>query len=91
MLFVVREIVRSDSCGIAVQQKASIHQVTTMLADSKLTKNVLFLDHNHQLTTGTDDPSFLLSPSLVLGCTIKVSCYQYQWLAGGYDLEIGHF
>ena len=22
---------------------------------------------------------------------IKVSGYQYQWLAGGYDLEIGHF
>ena len=22
---------------------------------------------------------------------IKVSDYQYQWLAGGYDLEIGHF
>ena len=22
---------------------------------------------------------------------IKVKGYQYQWLAGGYDLEIGHF
>ena len=22
---------------------------------------------------------------------IKVSGHQYQWLAGGYDLEIGHF
>ena len=37
-------------------------------------KNVLFPSHNHLLTTGTDDPSL----SLV------------QWLAGGYDLEIGH-
>ena len=22
---------------------------------------------------------------------IKVSGHQYQWLAGGYDMEIGHF
>ena len=22
---------------------------------------------------------------------VKVSGHQYQWLAGGYDLEIGHF
>ena len=22
---------------------------------------------------------------------IKVKDHQYQWLAGGYDLEIGHF
>ena len=35
-------------------QKAITHQVTTMLATSK---NVLFPDHNHLLTTGADDPS----------------------------------
>ena len=35
-------------------QKATIHQVTTMLAVSK---NVLFPGHNHLLTTGIDDPS----------------------------------
>ena len=34
-------------------KKATIHQVTTMLATSK---NVLFLGHKHLLTTGTDDP-----------------------------------
>ena len=34
--------------------KATIHQVTTMLATSK---NVLFPGHNHLLTTGTDDPT----------------------------------
>ena len=31
---------------------------------------------------------------VVLTCAqviIKVSGHQYQWLAGGYDLEIGHF
>ena len=33
-------------------QKATIHQVTTMLATSKY---VLFLGHNYLLTTGTDD------------------------------------
>ena len=33
-------------------KKATIHQVTTMLATSK---NVLFPGHNYLLTTGTDD------------------------------------
>ena len=54
-----------------------------MLATSK---NVLFQGHNHLLTTGTDDPS--LTGTRVI---IKVSGHQYQWLAGGYDLEIAHF
>ena len=35
-------------------KKATIHQVTTMLATSK---NVLFPGHNHLLTTSADDPS----------------------------------
>ena len=39
-------------------------------------KNVLFPGHNHLLTTST---------------VIKVKGHQYRWLAGGYDLEIGHF
>ena len=34
--------------------KATIHQVTTMLATSK---NFLFPGHNHLLTTGSDDPT----------------------------------
>ena len=46
-----------------------------MLATSK---NVLFPGHNYVLTSG----------SRVI---IKVSSHQYRWLAGGYDLEIGHF
>ena len=37
----------------ALGKKATIHQVTTMLATSK---NVLFPGHNHLVTTGTDDP-----------------------------------
>ena len=37
-----------------LSKKATIHQVTTMLATSK---DVLFPGHNHLLTTGTDDPS----------------------------------
>ena len=63
--------------------KATIHQVTTLLATSK---NVLFPGHNHLLTTGTDDPSLTGARAI-----IKVSGHQYWWLAGGYDLEIGHF
>ena len=54
-----------------------------MLATSK---DVLFPGHNHLLTTGTDDPSLADARAI-----IKVSGHQYQWLAGGYNLEIGHF
>ena len=63
--------------------KNTIHQVTAMLATSK---NVLFPGHNHLLTTGTDEPS--LAAARVI---IKVLGHQYRWLAGGYDLEKGHF
>ena len=35
-------------------KKATIHQVTTMVATSK---NVLFPGHNRLLTTGADDPT----------------------------------
>ena len=35
---------------------------------------------------GTDDP-----PLADAWAIIKVSGHQYWWLAGGYDLEIGHF
>ena len=54
-----------------------------MLATSE---NVLFPGYNHLLTTGADDAS--LAGDRVI---IKVSGYQYRWLAGGYDLEIEHF
>ena len=36
-------------------KKATIHQVTTMLATSK---NVLLPGHSHLLPTGTDDSTF---------------------------------
>ena len=45
--------------GNDTAQKATIHQVTTMLTTSK---NVLYRGHNHPLTTGTDDPTLWLSP-----------------------------
>ena len=66
----------------ALRKKATSHQVTTMLATSK---NVLFQGHNHLPTNGTDDPS-LAGARLI----IKVSGYQYWWIASGYDLDIGH-
>ena len=68
---------------ITLRKNITIHQVTTMLATSK---NVLFLGHNHLLTNGTDDPSLTGAWSI-----IKMSDHQYRWLAGGYDLDIGHF
>ena len=54
-----------------------------MLATSE---NVIFPGHNHLLTTGTDDLSLAGARGI-----IKVLGHQYRWLAGGYDLEIGHF
>ena len=62
-----------------------------MLAASK---SVLFPGHNHLLTTGTDDPTLIITQALarvIIGDNQKVSGNQYWWLAGGYDLEIGHF
>ena len=64
-------------------KKATIYEVITMLATSK---NVLFPGHNHLLTTGADDPSLVGTRAI-----IKVKGHQYRWLAGGYDLEMGHF
>ena len=49
-------------------------------------KTVIFPGHNHLLTTGTDDPSLASAQAIS-----KVSNHQHRWLAGGYDLEIGHF
>ena len=46
-------------CMNMLRKKATIHQVTTMLATSK---NVLIPGHIHLLTTGTDDPTLRLSP-----------------------------
>ena len=68
---------------LSPSKKATIHQVTTMIATSK---NVLFSGHNHLLTTGTADPS--LAGTLAI---IKVFGHQYRWLAGGHDLDIVHF
>ena len=61
-----------------------IHQVTTILATSK---KVLLPSYNHLLTTGTDDPTLVIARAPAS----EVKGHQYQWLAGGYDLEIGHF
>ena len=58
----------TDKLNIALDKKATSHQITTMLATSK---NVLVPGHNHLLTTCADDPSLYLSPLLALG-----------WLAG---------
>ena len=44
-------------------------------------ENALFPGHNHLL-------QLMTLHSLAV---IKVSGHQYQWLAGGYDLETGHF
>ena len=51
-----------------------------------ISKNALFPGHNHLLTTGTGDPSLAGAQAI-----IKVLGHQYRWLAGGYDLEIGHY
>ena len=57
-----------------------------MLATSK---SFLLPGHNHLLTTGADDPilGIITRASRVI---IKVEGPQHWWLAGGYDLKIGH-
>ena len=67
---------------VTLGKKATIHQLTTMLATSK---NVLFPGHNHLLSTRADDPSLWLLPLLIAGAQaiIKVSGHQHGWLAGG--------
>ena len=50
----------SEALVDSVHQKATIHQVTAMLATSK---NVLFPGHNHLLTTGSDDSTLIICPS----------------------------
>ena len=46
---------------VTLGKKNTIHQLTTMLSTSK---NVLFPDHNHLLTTGADDPTLNDHPSV---------------------------
>ena len=72
-----------QSCNRSLGKKATMHQLTTMLATSK---NVLFPGHNHLLITNTDVPS-LVGARVI----IKVSGHQYQSLEGGYGLEMGNF
>ena len=62
--------------AVSSRKKATIHQVTTMLATSK---NVLFPGHYHLLTTGADDPSLWISPERQ-----QVKGHQYcRWLWPG--------
>ena len=75
--------IKHFTTSLVTVQKATIHQITTMLATSK---NVLIPAHNHLLTTDADD--HLLAGAQAI---IKVSGHQYRWLADGYDLEVGHF
>ena len=49
-------------------------------------KNVPFPGYNQLLATGTDDPTLWLLPEHQ-----QMKGHQYWWLAGGYDLETGHF
>ena len=54
-------------------------------------KNALFPGYNQMLTTDADDPSLLSINLAGAWAIIKMSGYQHRWLAGGYDLEMGHF
>ena len=73
---------------ISLRKKATIHQLTTMLSTCKIG---LFPGHNHLVTTGADDLRLLIITIVCAWAIIKVSGHQLRWLAGGYDLEIGHF
>ena len=51
-------IIYSLAADVSLCKKATIHQVTTMLA---ITKNALSIGHNNLLTTGTDDPRLIIA------------------------------
>ena len=53
---------------MSTAQKASISQVTIMLATSK---DNLFQGHNHLLTNDTDDPTLWLLPERQQGWYLK--------------------
>ena len=58
--------------SVSLCKKATIQQVTTMLATSE---NVLFPGHNHLLTTSPDDPTLWLLPeNQWLVCAVRSSC-----------------
>ena len=59
-VFVVQYFVTVCAC-LHCAKKASLHQVTTMLATSK---NALCPCHNHLLTTGADDVTLWSLPEL---------------------------
>ena len=63
-------------------QKATIHQVITMLSTSK---NVIFPDHNHLLTTSTDN--FTLIITLSVGSSVLVVS-KWLWLWNRTFLEV---
>ena len=56
---ITHEPIIPSSQKLSQHKKVTIHFVTTMLATSE---NVLFLGHNHLLTTGTDDQTFWSLP-----------------------------
>ena len=64
-------ILQEAQALLTLRNKATFHQVTTLLANSE---NVLFPGHNHLLTTGTDDPSLAGSWAI-----IKMSGHQHRW------------
>ena len=77
--------VSSEYHSHSLHNKATIHQVTSM---PPISKNVLFAGHSHILSTGSDDPTLWSSIQVPAS---EGSSVGYQWLASGYDLEIGHF
>ena len=72
---------------VKLGKTATIHQVTTMLATSK---HVLFVGYNHPTNRRYWWPDTSIITRVPARVIIKVSGHQYQWLAGGYDLKIGH-
>ena len=63
-----------------LRKKATVHQVTTMLA---ISENVLFSGPNHLLTTGANDPIHLIIACATAMVIIKVKGHQHRWLSGG--------
>ena len=67
--------------------KKTIHQATTILATSK---NYLFPGHNPLANQWYWWPNTLIITWEPVRATVRVKSHKYRWLAGGYNLEIGH-
>ena len=71
--------------GVSQRKRATVYQLTTMLSTSK---NVLFPDHNHLLTTGADYPTLKSLPEHQRFRSSALVISRWLWPANRTFLEV---